>query len=271
LKYRPLLLLFTLSWGLRAQAPVPRFERDGPFPLELPRNQKIDTGFLVVREDRNRPESRLIRLPVAILRSSSSQPAPDPVLYLPGGPGGSALNTARYGFAYPFLKHRDFIVFEPRGARYSEPLLACSDVPAARVEDAIRQAGKLEAEAEVAAARKCKAEATAAGVDLSAYTTEASAADADDLRRALGYTQWNLYGVSYGTRLGLAILRQFSGTVRSAVLDSVLPPDVRYDEQVRHNRARSFELLFRDCDADPACSKAYPDLRRQVADRGACR
>jgi pimeloyl-ACP methyl ester carboxylesterase len=265
--------MLLVAASLWAQSTVPRFERDSAFPLELKGKQKIDTGFLVVREDRSRPDGRLIRLPVAILRSSNPQPPPDPVVYLPGGPGGSALNTARYGFAYPFLQHRDFIIFEPRGAKYAQPSLICPEVPAARVEDRIRPAnGSVVVDAEVSAARKCREQLLAAGIEVSAYTTESSAADVDDLRRVLGYEQWNLYGVSYGTRLGLSILKEFPGTVRSAVFDSVLPPSVRYDEWRQKNRTHSFDILFRDCEADPACREAYPQLRarwRSVLNRAA--
>ena len=196
------------------------------------------------------------------MRSSNPQPAPDPVVYLPGGPGGSALNTARYGFAYPFLQHRDFIIFEPRGAKYSQPALNCPEVAAARIEDSIRQPeGAVAGDAEVVAARKCREQLAGKGIELSAYTTEAIAADVDELRHVLGYSQWNLYGVCCGTRVALTILKRFPGTVRSAVLDSVLPPSVRYDEQNRTSQARSFDLLFRDCEADPACREAYPQLR----------
>ena len=41
------------------------------------------------------------------------------------------------------------------------------------------------------------------GIDLNSYTTEASADDLKDIVTALGYTQVDLYGASYGTRLAL--------------------------------------------------------------------
>ena len=72
-------------------ATVPRFEpvpRDS-FPVRLPEAARIDVGYLVVHEDRARPTGRTIRLPVAILRSQSARPAPDPVVYTARGPGGS--------------------------------------------------------------------------------------------------------------------------------------------------------------------------------------
>lgn len=84
----------TCKLGIKADLTVPRFERNGIFPVEWPKEQKIDTGFLVVLENRSRPNGRVIRLPVAILRSGTAQPALHPVLYLPGGQG-VALSTRR--------------------------------------------------------------------------------------------------------------------------------------------------------------------------------
>lgn len=87
-----------------------------------------------------------------------------------GRPRGSALNTARYGFAYPFLKHRDFVVIETRGARFAEPSLVCPEVPSARIEDATR-APDLPANTEIRAARKCREQTVEKGIDPSSYNT----------------------------------------------------------------------------------------------------
>ena len=59
------------------------------------------------------------------------------------------------------------------------------------------------------------------GIDLTDYHSEASAADLDELRQALGYEQWNVLGVSYGARLALATMRSYPDGVRSVILDSV--------------------------------------------------
>jgi len=65
------------------------------------------------------------------------------------------------------------------------------------------------------------------GVNLSAYNTQESAADIEDLRIALGYQQLNLYGVSYGSLLVLDTMRFFPQSVRSAVIDGVVPPQLQ--------------------------------------------
>jgi pimeloyl-ACP methyl ester carboxylesterase len=80
------------------------------------------------------------------------------------------------------------------------------------------------------------------------------------LRQALGYSQWNLYGVSYGTRTALYTMHLFPKGIRSVVLDSVLPPQVDRIGGDLTTTAASFSALFAACKADPACNRDYPDL-----------
>src|SRR5262249_16670677 len=51
----------------------------------------LSCGTLTVPEDHNDPNSKPIQLAVAIIHSSSNSPEADPILYLSGGPGDSAL------------------------------------------------------------------------------------------------------------------------------------------------------------------------------------
>ncbi len=44
---------------------------------------------------------------------------------------------------------------------------------------------------------------------------------------ALGYPTYNLFGISYGTRLALVMMRDHPGAgIRSVVLDSSFPPEI---------------------------------------------
>jgi pimeloyl-ACP methyl ester carboxylesterase len=78
---------------------------------------------------------------------------------------------------------------------------------------------------EVEAMLRCRDRLIQEGIDLSAYNSAASAADVNDLRIALGYDQVNLYGVSYGSRLALTVMRDYPGILRSVILDSTYPPE----------------------------------------------
>jgi pimeloyl-ACP methyl ester carboxylesterase len=99
------------------------------------------------------------------------------------------------------------------------------------------------------------------GVNLAAYTSASNAADVNDLRLALGYSEWNLSGVSYGTRLALTVLRDFPGGVRRVILDSVYPPQVDLYAEKARDAERAFNLLFDLCAADSECNAAYPELK----------
>src|SRR5438128_2223098 len=54
-------------------------------------SQDMRCGTLTVPENRANSDGRTIQLAVAVLKSTSATPAPDPVLYLSGGPGGPNL------------------------------------------------------------------------------------------------------------------------------------------------------------------------------------
>jgi len=107
---------------------------------------------------------------------------------------------------------------------------------------------------------KCRDNLLAADIDFSLYNGAVNAADADDLRRALGYEQANYYGTSYGTRLGLDLIRDYPAGVRSVILDSVYPPQAEFYTESGANLQRAMSYLFAACADDEGCATAYPEL-----------
>ncbi len=247
----------------------PRFE-PGPCVFPVPAGYSPDCGYLLVPENRSRPEGNAVRLAVAVFRTANPDPAPDPVVHLAGGPGSSSLEVAGYLFAQgmdAILERRDFILFDQRGTGYSIPRLDCPERQA--LAPALLDGSLSESEAAQIvkdAFLRCRNRLTEEGIDLSAYNSAASAGDLNDLRLALGYEQLNLYGVSYGTRLALTALRDYPQAVRSAVLDSVYPLEVNLYTTLAPNAQRAFAALFSRCAASPECSAAYPDLERRFYD-----
>ena len=247
-----------------AQTGAPRFETTSCW-FEEPQGHTVECGYLVVPESRDRPDGKTIKLAVARFKSSSSRPEPDPIVYLEGGPGGSPLRSLldQFGVLFaPFLERRDLILVDQRGTGYSQPALDCPEYTAlslALLDDDLTQA---QAEAQLdAALLTCRQRLVADGVDLAAYNSAENAADLDDLRRALDVEEWNLYGISYGTRLALTALRDTHEGIRSAVIDSVVPLQADLYVELPSNGARAFDVLFDSCAADPVCSADFPDLR----------
>ena len=87
------------------------------------------------------------------------------------------------------------------------------------------------------------------------------AADLNDLRAALGYETVNLYGVSYGTRTALTVMRDYPTILETVVLESAIPleKDLLGSDFVSAQRA--LNLVFERCAADSACNDVYPDLK----------
>jgi len=256
-----LLLLFALPAPARG-LPVPRLE-SADCPFALPKDGSVTYARLVVPETRPYIHGgRTVALPVLVLKCRSKDPRPDPVLYLEGGPGGPSVAYYEDWLGSPILDRRDLVLFDQRGVGESEPSLACPEVRTARLEAETKSADPEEARRIlVASAASCAARLRGAGIDLSSYNTAESARDLADLRRLMGLSQWNLYGISYGTRLALRLLHEDPGGVRSAVLDSVVDPAADEFASASKNAEAAFERLFAAVSADPAAARAFPGLR----------
>ncbi len=230
------------------EGPVPAFI-EGECRTFWTDGRRTDCGDLVVLEDRNDPGGRRISLHVAIHRAFDRRPHPEPVVYLDGGPGASPLLDGYW--AYPFVHDRDLIVFDQRGTGLSQPSLDCPEVTFLFLRD------------EIDALRDCRRRLVGEGVSLAAYTSAAIAADLEDLRQALGYETWNLYGISYGTRLALTAMRDHPGGIRSVILDAVYPPQADIYEEGALNAQRAIDKLFSACAADAGCSGRFPQAEER--------
>jgi L-ascorbate metabolism protein UlaG (beta-lactamase superfamily)/pimeloyl-ACP methyl ester carboxylesterase len=245
----------------------PVFEASGCH-FEVPAGYYPECGFLVVPEDRSQPDGPQIKLHVAIFESASPDPLPDPVIYLAGGGGANQLDMIQLYLdngGDEILKNRDYIFYNQRGARYNEPSLNCPGYIDMLWELAGQDLSLEEREAqEIEFLLSCHDDLLAQGHDLSQYNSVANAADLNDLCLALDYDQINIYGTSYGTRLALEVMRDHPEGIRSAIIDSVYPPQVPIYGELAANANRAFEKLFEDCAADGGCRQAHPDLEGKL-------
>lgn len=224
----------------------------------------IECGSVVVLEDRSDPDGLTVSLPVAIARTSSETPKPDPVIYLAGGGGHDHLTYAHYlleSVGDAVLAERDFVQYNQRGAPNTDPELACPGY----TDFLFSLASKPELASLWTTEHKdylvdCEAALIETGIDVTQYNSATNAADAVDVALALGYPQANYYGTSYGTRLGLDLIRDYPGSVRSIILDSVYPPEVGYYTEYARSLHRAFSAVFEGCSSDPACATRFPKL-----------
>jgi pimeloyl-ACP methyl ester carboxylesterase len=271
----PLLLLGACSSGdddAGDEAPAASATEDPEFDdcdFDVPPGVDIECGTLVVPADREDPDAGEIELAFGIVRSQAEDPAEDPVVYLSGGPGQGALELVpeAFGQVYePLVADRDLVLVDQRGTGLTEPSLACEEYTEWG-EDTLGSGlsdEELDAQA-LAAIDECRERLIDDGVDFADYSSAASAADLADLRVALGYDEWNLYGISYGTRLAQAAMRDHPEGIRSVVLDAGYPVDADLYAEMPGNAVRAMDALFAACAADPACAAAHPDLATTFA------
>ena len=246
-------LVVALAPNPPAQSGLPRFERtDCWVNGDWARDVRRECGWLVVRESRDRASTTTVRLAVEILRAREPSGARTlPRVFLHGGPGGAGgIRLYSEGIARSELRlHHDVVIYDQRGAGFSEPKLC----PAY---DTVADAGLTEAR------RACIAELEAQGIDRRAYNTAASVADLIDLRRALGYESWDIYGPSYGARLAQEAMARDGRAIRSVVLASPVARGFSSQAEQPLSTQRALEHAYAACARQPSCRDAFPTVEQ---------
>lgn len=242
--------------------------------FDTPADVPADCGYLVVPEDRSKPDGRTVRLATAIFRAPSGNPEPDPIIHLHGGPAGAPILSFQFGeyggYAALTATNRDVVVFDQRGSGLSEPNLQCPEYVEANIDlFDLEINGELVTHSEAQqivldAALACE-ERLSQTVDLNMYTTFESARDVNDMRIALGYDLVNIHGESYGTELAQSYIDGYPETIRSVVLDAVEGPTDVYDVWPIA-LGSSLNQTIADCAADEACNAAFPNLHEVLMD-----
>jgi pimeloyl-ACP methyl ester carboxylesterase len=255
-----------------------------PFVLPAPEREGLsyECGYVSVPMSYERNEGE-IDLAVAILRATGSAVESDPILWLEGGPGASALVVADTNrkIVAQAREHRDVILYDQRGAGYSGYLecgsyqsqaaqslaAAGTPYPSPLGSDAtIDEIYDYALNSAALGYPECWNGYANAGIDPAQFNTETIARDSVEVLTALGYDQATLWGTSYGGRVAMAIMRDYPKWVRAAVLDSPLPIGIRRLEQFAELETEPAAHLFAWCAADAACNRAYPDLEARTLD-----
>ncbi|MGH8249716.1 MAG: alpha/beta hydrolase [Steroidobacteraceae bacterium] len=212
-------------------------------------------GRLAVAENPAEPDGRKIELAIAVVPAVATQPKPDPLFLLAGGPGQGAIEAyAPLLDAYSGIRReRDLVLVDQRGTGGSNRL-DC------RLPEEALATGELSPMEMRELARDCLAKLPGRP---QFYTTSIAVRDLDAVRAALGYERVNLLGGSYGTRVAQHYARRFPKRTRTIVLDSVVPPTLALVPQIAIESERALERVFARCAKDPVCDGRFPALAAQ--------
>ena len=204
------LVLNCLSDRSMAQDFKPSFSVSKKTTHRIPAGQEYTFGYLEVLENRDEPKGNRIKLPIYIFKSRSENPKPDPILYTVGGPGYTSMRASKYMEYYKYLDDRDFILFEQRGTQYAKPSLDCPEWAKAVYESNLPNFDSAKTDSLFQkAAKGCNERLRKQGIDLDFYTTNQIAADINDLINVLGIEEYNLLTMSYSTKIGQVLVRDY--------------------------------------------------------------
>ena len=201
--------------------------------------------------DYAKPDTKSLTIHVTVAPAYREGAKTDPLFVLAGGPGqaGSEVILLLSSALKRVRATRDIVFIDQRGTGLSGKL-DCEDKP----EHETMSDAEL-----VAEVKRCIG---ASRTPFGSYTTASAARDIEEVRRALGYAKVNVWGGSYGTRLGQAYARAYPASVRAMILDGVAAPDQVIPAGGRDGQA-ALEKLFEQCARDAGCNKAYPNLRAE--------
>lgn len=207
-----------------------------------------------VPENRADPHSRTITLRLAVVRSDAQMPAKDMLALLAGGPGQAA--TESWPSVAPALQsllaHRAVLLLDQRGTGGSNPL-DCAQTQKASTPLTVTGFDPERVRTETA---QCLKEVQAKA-DPRYYTTTVAVEDLEDARRALGGPSLDLVGISYGTRVAQQYAMRHPGSVRSILLDGVVPNTLVLSEDFAQNLDDALKAQFARCTAEPACKARF--------------
>ena len=257
LLFLSLLLIFTITCQRTVTIPAIPCE----FIEGLVSTNDYQCGKITVPENHDHPNGKKIQISYMVLNAKDTASEAYPMIFLTGGPGGSALTIGRIDawLRHPIREKRDIILLDQRGIGYSSGLPNMyQEIYDIMAKDANQAEEQLMIKELMAIYRqKCEDQS----IQLQHYNTFQIAKDVGMLMKNLDYEKYNLYGVSYGTRLARVIQDLYSDYLNSVILNSPSPinGDLLIDRLKSYSLA--LERIFSYCENDTSCYTEYPELK----------
>jgi pimeloyl-ACP methyl ester carboxylesterase len=216
-------------------------------------DEELYCGRLTVFENRETRTGRTIDLNIVALPALDQKNKAEPLFDFAGGPGASSVDRADFyaGPGRAYRRRHDVVCVDQRGTGKSNRLAIPREKTPSYYLSEMFPVDYVKQMRHVLEQR----------ADLTKYTTSIAMDDLDDVRAWLGYDRINLFGGSYGTQAALVYMRQHPEHVRSAILAAVAPTDLKMPLHHAESGARAMDLLLDECEKDPDCHTAFPQIR----------
>jgi pimeloyl-ACP methyl ester carboxylesterase len=219
-------------------------------------NMQMPLDRTSLEGDRTNSEAVKINVTAVIIPALGAESDPDPIVILAGGPGQAASDfgsfaTKLFSKAH---KNKDIILFDVRGTGLSTPLIC----PKTSQEDALETSEEKQAELLGECLRSFE-------VDVRHFTSYDQIQDMEDFRKRMGYSQFNFWGGSFGTRMAQHYIQFYPKNVRSAIMDGAISTATNLIESFPVSEDYALNILFENCEKNTRCQAKFPNFRTDFA------
>ena len=225
-----------------------------PTPLLRP----IHCGFLQLDSE--------AKIPIVVVRHSFFRRNLNPLLFINGGPGSSTILSSGKFEDWPnwldsLQSGHDLVLFDYLGTGFSEPSYDCpvfSDAATSILSQSLTS--DVESEKYGRIAKDCFEQLKEDKRDLTKLTLPYQLEYISKIIKAFPDVDWDIYGVSYGTKVILALLQNPPKNVEKVVLDGVLPLEIDSFQERASLLDRALKNLFHGCKSEFDCQHDFPEL-----------
>lgn len=226
-------------------------------------DDSLDCGTMDVPLDYDDPSAGTITLALKRSRATDDSERIGSLLINPGGPGVSTLEE-QFVEIMPIVLDEsvvtgfDIVGWDPRGVGLSDHIDCVDDLdPYIGAIDPTPDTPE-EQESYDTIAQEFVSQCEANSGDLLPHiSTQDTARDMDEIRKALGEEQISYFGFSYGSELGATFATMFPDSVRALVIDGATNPNADYATVAKEQIVgieRALDAVLADCAADSSCA-----------------
>ncbi len=252
------LIMTTLQQARGVESKSPRLELKPDKITCRTKEYQGMRGTLYVPQDRTKPDSRTVELPVVVVKSLS--PNPDyPIFRFAGGPGVSNMNLGD-NINESDLANHDLVEVGYRGVDGSPQLKHPLFDEIMRTPDFLSQTSLKEIGRKFAEACASLKEA---GIDVKQYNILNVVDDMEAARTALGYKKINITGGSYGGAVVMVYCLRYPQSIHRAIMaEAAFPYDIAFGKPAEFDARLNHinELWKKNAEA----VKRSPDIVRTM-------
>jgi pimeloyl-ACP methyl ester carboxylesterase len=236
-----------------------------------PAQPTVDCGTVRAPLDYAHPGGASITLGLARHKASDPAHRVGTLFVNPGGPGGSGVEIAEFAelvFSPQLNARFDIVGIDPRGVGASTPVRCAVELnpPGYTLFPRTEQQFAQMVAHNRAVGRSCLKET---GPLLGHVDTISTARDIEVVRRALGVSTVNFFGLSYGTQLGANYAQLYPHRVRAMALDAALEHSLSEVGMLADEISTAEDVFDRFaawCRSTPSCALYGQDVGRVYDD-----